>query len=84
MKKKQDIPVQALLGLTLGVISGVVHPGLFNLVFLTWVIPAVLAGLLYLSPRTRELATGFGAACVAWLAFTAAFLVFGFVGPLFG
>ncbi|GLP75532.1 hypothetical protein TUM20983_26420 [Mycobacterium antarcticum] len=81
---RHDIPVQTLVGLTLGVISGVIHPGLFNLVFLTWIIPAALAGLFYLSPRTREMAKGFGAACLAWLAFTAAFLVFGLVGPLFG
>ncbi|BDX32241.1 hypothetical protein TUM20985_27880 [Mycobacterium antarcticum] len=75
--------MQTLVGLVLGVISGVIHPGLFNLLFLTWIIPAALAGLLYLSPRTREVAKGFGAASLAWLAFAAAFLVFGFVGPLF-
>jgi hypothetical protein len=84
MRSTQEFPAQSLVGLVLGVISGVIHPGLFNLLFLTWVIPAALAGLLYLRPGTRQIAVGFGAASVAWLAFTMAFLVYGLVGPHIG
>jgi len=80
----QGVPVQPLLGLALGVVSGVVHPGLFYLLFPTWIIPALAAGLLWISPRTRPLAVGFGAASVAWLAFSLAFVVFGAVGPAVG
>jgi hypothetical protein len=83
MKRTQEVPLQTLLGLALGVISGVIHPGLFNLLFFTWVIPAILAGVLYLRPGTRQMAAGFGAASVAWLTFTMAFLIYGLVGPHF-
>lgn len=76
-------PGRLLLGLGLGAISGVAYPGLFNLLIFTWLIPAVLAGLLWVSPRTRMLATGFGAASVGWLFFILAFFVFGTVGPAF-
>ncbi len=75
--------VQPLAGLFVGAISGVIHPGLFNLLLPTWVIPALIAGLLWISPRTRPLAVGFGAASVGWLAFSIAFLVFSVVGPSF-
>jgi hypothetical protein len=75
------VPVQPLLGLALGAISGVIHPGLFYLLFPTWIIPALLAAALSISPRTRSLAVGFGAASVGWLAFTVAFFAFGAVGP---
>jgi hypothetical protein len=74
-------PMQPLLGLVLGAISGVINPGLFYLPFLTWIIPAAIAGVLSISPRTRSLALGFGAASVGWLAFCVAFYVFGMVAP---
>lgn len=75
------VPTQPLLGLLLGAISGVINPGLFYLPFLPWLIPAAIAGALSISPRTRALAVGFGAASVGWLAFCVAFYVFGMVAP---
>lgn len=75
--------VQPLLGLFVGAISGVIHPGMFNLLLPTWIIPALLAGLLSISPRTRSLAVGFGAASVGWLAFSVAFFILGLVAPSF-
>lgn len=75
------IPVQSVVGLILGAVSGVIHPGLFYLLYPTWIIPGLLAAALSISPRTRPLAVGFGAASVGWLAFTVAFFVFGAVGP---
>ncbi|MGJ6122817.1 hypothetical protein QN239_09585 [Mycolicibacterium sp. Y3] len=72
-----------LAGLFLGAISGVIHPGFFNLLLPTWIVPALIAGLLSISPRTRSWAMGFAAASVAWLAFSAAFFLFGVIGPSF-
>jgi hypothetical protein len=63
------IPLQPLLGLALGAVSGVVYPGLYNLLLITWVIPLVIAGLLSISTRTRALAAGFAAAGVGWLVY---------------
>ncbi len=71
----ERVPWQPLLGLVLGVISGVIHPGLFLFLFPTWVIPALIALVLQISPRTRSLAVGFGAAAVGWFAYSAAFYV---------
>ncbi|MBI3226959.1 MAG: hypothetical protein HYZ39_18090 [Mycolicibacterium cosmeticum] len=79
----ERLGLQPLLGLLLGAISGVIHPGLFYLLFPTWIIPALIAGLLSISPRTRQLALGFGAASVGWLAFSVAFFIFGAIGPSF-
>lgn len=73
--------LQTLLGLFLGAISGVIHPGLFYLLFPTWIIPALVGGFPSISPRTRSLALCFGAASVGWLAFSVAFFVFGALGP---
>ena len=76
-------PVLPLLGLVFGVISGVIHPGLLVLLFPTWIIPGLIALVLQLSPRTRPLAVGFGAACAGWLAYSIAFYVFVVVGSAF-
>lgn len=82
-EEMRGFPIQPLLGLTLGAISGVIHPGLFYLLFPTWIIPAFIAGLLSISPRTRGVALGFGAASLGWLAFSVTFFVFGLIGPAF-
>jgi hypothetical protein len=79
-ENKRGIPVQPVFGLILGAISGVIHPGLFYLLFPTWIIPGLLAAALSISPRTRSLAVGFGAASVGWLTFSVAFFVFAAVG----
>lgn len=80
-KNTHGIPVQPVFGLILGAISGVIHPGFFYLLFPTWIIPGLLAAALSISPRTRSLAVGFGAASVGWLVFAVTFFVFGAVGP---
>jgi hypothetical protein len=67
--------VQPLLGLVLGVISGVGYPALFLFLFPTWVIPGSIALVLQISPRTRSLGVGFGAASLGWLAYSVAFYV---------
>ena len=71
----ERVPLQPLLGLVLGVVSGVIHPGLLYFLFPTWVIPALIALVLQISPRTRSLAVGFGAASVGWLAYSVAFYI---------
>ena len=76
----ERVPVRELLGLALGVISGVMHPILFYWLIPTWIIPALIALVLQISPRTRALAVGFGAAAVGWFAYSAAFYVFAVVG----
>ncbi len=75
------LPVQPLLGLVLGVLSGALHPGLLFFLVPTWIIPALIALVLQISPRTRSVAVGFGAAAVGWFAFSAAYVVFAVVGP---
>lgn len=82
-EEKHGFPIQPLLGLTLGAISGVIHPGLFYLLFPTWIIPALIAGLLSLSPKTRGMALGFGAASLGWLAFSVTLFVYGLIGSAF-
>jgi hypothetical protein len=74
------VPVQPLLGLVLGVISGVMHPGLLYFLVPTWIIPALIGLVLQISPRARSLAVGFGAAAVGWFAYSAAYFVFAVVG----
>ena len=49
---------------------------------LPWIIPAVMAGVLSISPRTRCLAVGFGAASVGWLTFYMAMLLVPLVAPV--
>jgi hypothetical protein len=44
------VPVQLLLGLVLGVISGVMHPGLLYFLVSTWIIPALIGLVLQISP----------------------------------
>ena len=78
----ERVPVQPLLGFVLGVVSGVIYPGLFVLLMLTWIIPALIALVLQISPRTRALAVGFGAASVGWLAFLMALGLVPLVAPL--
>lgn len=75
-ERAERVPMQPLLGLVLGVISGVGYPALFLFLFPTWVIPGLIALVLQISPRTRSLAIGFGAASVGWLAYTVAFYAF--------
>jgi hypothetical protein len=72
----ERVPVQPLLGFVLGVVSGVIYPGLFVLLMLTWIIPALIALVLQISPRTRALAVGFGAASVGWLVYYVALYVY--------
>jgi hypothetical protein len=72
----ERIPVQPLLGLILGLIFGVIHPGFLFFLFPTFIIPALIALVLQISPRTRPLAVGFGAASVGWLVYSIAFFVF--------
>ena len=73
----ERVPVQPLVGLVLGAVSGVIYPGLmFLLLAPTWIIPALIALVLQFSPRTRSLAVGFGAASVGWLVYSVAFFVF--------
>ncbi len=74
--RAERIPVQPSLGLVLGVIFGVVHPGLLYFLFPTFIIPALMARVLQISPRTRSLAVGFGAASVVWLVYSVAYFVF--------
>ena len=64
-----------VVGLVLGVISAVINPGLVVLLPFIWLIPAVIAALLWAIKSARSLATGFAAASVAWLAFYATFYV---------
>ena len=70
-------PVHLVIGLIVGSISAVVDPGMLLLLPITWMIPAVLAALLYLVEPARSLATGFAAASVGWLTFYVAFYVYG-------
>lgn len=72
----ERIPVQPLLGLVIGAIFGVIHPALLFFLFPTWIIPGLMALVLQISPRTRPLAVGFGAASVGWIAYNIAFYVF--------
>ena len=74
--RAERIPVQPLLGLVLGAIFGVIHPGSLFFLFPTFIIPALIALALQMSPRTRSHAVGFGAASVGWLAYSVAFFVF--------
>lgn len=78
----ERFPVQPLLGLVLGAVSGVINPGLLYVPILPWIIPAVIAGVLSISPRTRSLAVGFGGASVGWLAFYLAMLLVPLIAPL--
>jgi hypothetical protein len=71
-----------MLGLVLGAIAGVINPGLFYVPVLPWIIPGAIAGVLCISPRTRSLAVGFGAASLGWLAFLMAFGLVPVVAPL--
>jgi hypothetical protein len=80
--RAERLPAQPLLGLVLGAISGVVYPGLLAVPILPWIVPAVLAGVLSISPRTRALASGFGAASVGWIAFAMAFGIVPILAPL--
>jgi hypothetical protein len=80
--RSERFPVQPMLGLVLGAVAGVINPGLFYVPVLPWIIPAVIAGVLSISPRTRSLAVGFGAASVGWLAFLMAFGLVPVVAPL--
>lgn len=73
---EQRVPLQQLLGLLLGAVSAVIYPGLYVLLFLTWIIPGVIALVLQISPRTRSLAVGFAAASLGWLCYYVAFYVY--------
>lgn len=81
-ERAERVPVQPVLGLVLGAISGVINPGLLYVPVLPWIIPAVIAGVLSISPRTRSLAVGFGATSVGWLAFCMALGLVPVVAPL--
>ena len=70
------VPVQQLLGLLLGAVSAVVYPGFYALLFLTWIIPGVIALVLQISPLTRSLAVGFAAASLGWLCYYVAFYAY--------
>lgn len=70
-------PVHLVIGLIVGSISAVVNPGMLLLLPITWMIPAVLAALLYLIKPARSLAAGFAAASIGWLTFFVTFYVYG-------
>jgi hypothetical protein len=78
----ERFPLKPMLGLVLGAISGVINPGLLYVPILPWIIPAVIALVLQISPRTRSIAVGFGAASVGWLAFPMALGLVPLVAPL--
>jgi hypothetical protein len=60
-------PVHMVVGLFLGVLSAVIHPGLIMLLPYIWLIPAAIGVTLWIFKGARSLATGFVAAAVAWL-----------------
>jgi hypothetical protein len=80
--RSERFPAQPMLGLVLGAVAGVAYPGLIDVPFLPWIIPALIALVLQISPRTRSLAVGFGAASVGWLAFLMAFGLVPVFAPL--
>jgi hypothetical protein len=69
-------PLHMVAGLFLGVISAVINPGLIMLLPFIWLIPAVIAALLWVIRSARSLATGFAAVSAAWLAFLVTFWLY--------
>jgi hypothetical protein len=74
--RHERIPLPPLLALMLGAVVGVIHPGMLYFLFPTFTIPALLALVLQINPRTRSLAVGLGAASLGWLAYSVAHFVF--------
>jgi hypothetical protein len=59
----------------------VINPGLIMLLPFIWLIPAVIAALLWVIRSARSLATGFAAASAAWLAFLVTFWLYTAFAP---